>query len=128
MTIDEVITKYKNRVEQYKNYSNMEDIAKEYEQLTDWLCELKELWASRGELTDFWYLEGYRKATNDFAERLKERLKGMQMAELQGEDVCPYAEEECRYMSQDISCQYCAREQAIKDIDEITESMKGGKQ
>jgi hypothetical protein len=59
---------------------------------------------------------------------LKERLKGMQMVELQGEDVCPCAEtgEECPYINQDIGCQYCAREQTIKDIDEIAEQLKAG--
>ena len=67
-------------------------------------------------------------AIDEFAERLKERLKGMQMVELQGEDVCPCSEtgEECPYINQDIGCQYCAREQTIKDIDEIAEKMKGG--
>lgn len=67
------------------------------------------------------------KAIDEFAEALKERLKGMQMVELQGEDVCPCAEtgEECPYINQDIGCQYCAREQTIKDIDEIAEQMKG---
>jgi len=68
----------------------------------------------------------YNKAVDDFAERMKERLKGMQMAELQGEDVCPCREtgEECKYMNQDIGCQYCAREQTIKDIDEIAGQLK----
>lgn len=68
------------------------------------------------------------KAIDEFAHELKERLKGMQMAELQGEDVCPCGEtgKECPYINQDIGCQYCAREQAIKDIDEIAEQMKGG--
>lgn len=74
MTIDEAIDKYKNRVEQYKDYPNMADIAKEHEQLVDWLCELKEQWASRGELTDFWYLEGYNKGIEEFAERLKAKI------------------------------------------------------
>ena len=69
------------------------------------------------------------KAIEEFAERLKERLKGMQMAELQGEDVCPYGDtfEECPYIHQELGCQYCAREQTIDDIDEIAEQMKGGK-
>ena len=68
------------------------------------------------------------KAVDEFAEVLKERLKGMQMVELQGEDVCPCAKtgEECPYMNQDIGCQYCAREQTIRDIDEIAEQLKGG--
>lgn len=67
------------------------------------------------------------KALDEFAEALKERLVGMQMAELQGEDVCPCAEtgEDCLYMNQDIGCQYCAREQTIKDVDEIAETLKG---
>lgn len=68
------------------------------------------------------------KAIDEFAELIKERIVGMQMAELQGEDVCPCREtgEECQYMNQDIGCQYCAREQTIKDIDEIAEQLKGG--
>ena len=68
------------------------------------------------------------KAIDEFAERLKERLKSMQMVELQGEDVCPCSEtgEDCPYMNQDVGCQYCAREQTIKDIDEIAEQMKCG--
>lgn len=72
--------------------------------------------------------DGYAKAIDEFAERLKERLKGMQMAELKGEDVCPCKEtgEDCPYINQDIGCQYCAREQTIKDIDEIAEKLKGG--
>lgn len=67
------------------------------------------------------------KAIDEFAEKMKERLKGMQMVELQGEDVCPCAEsgEECPYMNQDVGCQYCAREYTIKEIDEITEELKG---
>lgn len=66
-------------------------------------------------------------AIDEFAERIKERIVGMQIAELQGEDICPCAEngKECPYINQDIGCQYCAREQTIKDIDEIAEQMKG---
>lgn len=73
-------------------------------------------------------LEIRNNAIDEFAERLKERLKGMQMVELQGEDVCPCSEtgEDCPYMNQDVGCQYCAREQTIKDIDEIVEKLKGG--
>ncbi len=79
-------------------------------------------------LLNMGYTKGYRKAIDEFAEALKERLKGMQMVELQGEDVCPCSEtgEECPYINQDIGCQYCAREQTIKDIDEIAEQIKGG--
>ena len=68
------------------------------------------------------------KTIDEFAEQLKERLKGMQMVELQGEDVCPCREtgEDCPYMNQDIGCQYCAREQTIKDVYKIAEEMKGG--
>lgn len=67
-------------------------------------------------------------AIDEFANRLKERLKGMQMAEMQGEDVCPYGDtlEECPYINHEIGCQYCAREQTIKDVDEIAEQMKKG--
>ena len=73
------------------------------------------------------YEEGYSKAIDDFAERLKEILNGMQMAELQGEDVCPYDDifKECPYINSELGCQYCAREQTIKDIDEIVEQLKG---
>lgn len=68
------------------------------------------------------------KAIDEFVEALKERLKGMQMVELQGEDVCPCAEtgEECPYIGQDIGCQYCAREHTIQEVDEIAEQMKAG--
>ena len=71
--------------------------------------------------------EEKEKALDEFAERLKEILKGMQMVELQGEDVCPCSGtgEECPYINQDIGCQYCAREQTIKDIDEIAEQLRG---
>lgn len=67
------------------------------------------------------------KAIDEFTEALKERLKGMQMVELQGEDVCPCAEtgEECPYINQDIGCQYCAREHTIQEVDEIAEQLKG---
>lgn len=68
------------------------------------------------------------KGIDEFAERMKERIVGMQMAELQGEDICPCTEtgEECPYINQDIGCQYCAREYTIKDIDEIAKQMKEG--
>ena len=69
-----------------------------------------------------------KKAIDEFAELMKERLKGMQMLELQGENLCPCNEsgEDCPYMNQDIGCQYCAREQTIKDVEEIAEQLKGG--
>ena len=68
------------------------------------------------------------KAIDEFAELMKEKLKDMKFAEFQGIDVCPFAKtgEECPYINQDIGCQYCAREQTIKDIDEIAEQLKGG--
>ena len=68
------------------------------------------------------------KTIDEFAERLKERIVGMQMAELQGEDICPCAEngKECPYINQDIGCRYCAREHTIKEVNEIAEQMKGG--
>lgn len=77
---------------------------------------------------DTMFKEIRAKAIDEFAERMKERLKGMQMAELQGEDVCPCAEtgKECPYINQDIGCQYCAREHTIKVVDEIAEQLKGG--
>ena len=68
------------------------------------------------------------KAIDEFAELMKEKLKDMQFAEFQGIDVCPSAKtgEECPYINQDVGCQYCAREQTIKEIDEIAEQLKGG--
>ena len=68
------------------------------------------------------------KAIDEFAELMKERLKGMQMLELQGENLCPCNEscKDCSYVNQDIGCQYCAREQTIKDVEEIAEQLKGG--
>ena len=68
------------------------------------------------------------KTIDEFAKKLKERLIAMQQAELQGEDLCHCSEsgEDCRYMYQDVTCQYCAREQAIKDVDEIAEQLKEG--
>ena len=79
------------------------------------------------DLLNIGYTKGYNKAIDEFAEALKERLKGMQMVELQGEDVCPCAEtgEECPYINQDIGCQYCAREHTIQEVDEIAEQLKG---
>ena len=78
------------------------------------------------QLTERYDRELRAKAIDEFADRLKERLTGMQMAELQGEVVCPCSEsgEYCPYINQDIGCQYCAREQTIKDIDEIAEQLK----
>ena len=73
MTIDEAILKYKIIAEQYKNYEITADMATEKEQLVNWLCELKELWASRGELTDFWYLEGYNKAIEEIIKKIDDR-------------------------------------------------------
>ena len=80
------------------------------------------------QLTERYDRELRAKAIDEFAERLKERLTGMQMAELQGEDVCPCSEsgEDCPYINQHIGCQYCAREQTIKDVDEIAEQLKEG--
>ena len=68
------------------------------------------------------------KAIDEFAELMKEKLKDMQFAEFQGIDVCPCAKtgEECPYINQDIGCQYCAREQTIKEIEEIAEQLKAG--
>ena len=68
------------------------------------------------------------KAIDEFAELMKEKLKDMKFAEFQGIDVCPCAKtgEECPYINQDVGCQYCAREQTIKEIDEIAEQLKGG--
>ena len=68
------------------------------------------------------------KAIDEFAELMKEKLKDMKFAEFQGIDVCPCAKtgEECPYINQDVGCQYCGREQTIKEIDEIAEQLKGG--
>ena len=68
------------------------------------------------------------KVIDEFAELMKEKLKDMQFAEFQSIDVCPCAKtgEECPYINQDIGCQYCAREQTIKEIDKIAEQLKAG--
>lgn len=143
MTIDEAI-----QIEKYfgkKDKKALEELQKEFpmiygimdnnlhENIVEWLEELKFRRVLRLQCEKEFFAgyekgktEGYAKAIDKFAERLKERLKGMQMVELQGEDVCPCREtgEDCPYMNQDVGCQYCAREQTIKDIDEIAEQMK----
>lgn len=102
-------------LEQYKAIGTVEEMKA--------LRNASELWEHNNNLA---YKQGRIDAIDEFAELLKERLKGMQMVELQGEDVCPCKEtgEDCPYMNQDVGCQYCAREQTIKDIDEIAEQMK----
>ena len=76
MTIDEAISKYKNRVEQYKGLENLKDIAEEHEQLAGWLEELKaykekpERW-----MWDEAEMQGYNKAIDDFVEKLKRENK-----------------------------------------------------
>ena len=98
-------------------------------EIRDALLQLKVLKSDgfTDDLLNMGYTKGYNKAIDEFAEALKERLKGMQMVELQGEDVCPCAEtgEECPYINQDIGCQYCAREHTIQEVDEIAEQLKG---
>lgn len=113
-----------------------EECAKEHEQLAEWLEELKtykekefDVLRQDGQLLyKQGIIDGYNKAIDEFAETLTERLRGMQMVELQGEDVCPCNDtgEDCPYINQDIGCQYCAREQTIKDINEIAEQLKVG--
>lgn len=68
------------------------------------------------------------KVIDEFAELMKERLKDIQFAEIQGIDVCPCSKtgEECPYINQDIGCQYCAREHTIQEVDKITEQLKAG--
>ena len=68
------------------------------------------------------------KVIDEFAELMKERLKDIQFAEIQGIDVCPCSKtgEECPYINQDIGCQYCAREHTIQEVDKIAEQMKAG--
>lgn len=63
------------------------------------------------------------KAINEFAERLKAILKDMQILSLQGEDDCPH--DVCPHGNQSITCEYCIREQTIKDIERIAEGMRG---
>lgn len=63
------------------------------------------------------------KAIAEFAERLKEILKDMQILSLRGEDDCPH--DNCPYGNQSITCEYCIREQIIKDIDRIAQEMRG---
>ena len=80
MTLDEAISKYKNRVEQYKGWENMKDIAEEHKQIAEWLEELKELRAtSCGYSKEDIELNRnamYNKAIDDFAETLIPRLTG----------------------------------------------------
>lgn len=63
----------------------------------------------------------YNRGMKEFAEKLKEKIKRLQDAELSGQDMCPSKEDVggCPYMNSDIGCQYCAREVALKDIDEL---------
>lgn len=67
--------------------------------------------------------EERNKAINEFVERLKVILKDMQILSLQGEDDCPH--DVCPYDNQSITCEYCIREQTIKDIERIAEEMRG---
>jgi len=69
MTIDEAISKYRNRVEQYKDWDNLKDIAEEHEQLAEWLEELKIYKECNISKTNF--SKGYTKAIDDFAEQYK---------------------------------------------------------
>ena len=81
MTIDEAISKYRNRVEQYKDWENMKDIAEEHEQLAEWLELLKwyqqgmeDIPSESGVLPKDVYRAGYIKAIDDFTEALIPRL------------------------------------------------------
>jgi hypothetical protein len=69
MDIDATITKYKENAEFYKGTTNIR-YGLELEQIVEWLEELKEMWNNQGAVSDFWYLEGYNKALNDFAEKI----------------------------------------------------------
>lgn len=70
MTIDEAISKYRNRVEQYKDWDNMKDIAEEHKQLTEWLEELKKYQSYKPVDKEF-YKAGYNKAIDDFFDELQ---------------------------------------------------------
>ena len=70
MTIDEAISKYRNRVEQYKDWENMKDIAEEHEQLAEWLEELKK-YQSYKPIDKEFYKAGYNKAIDDFVKALE---------------------------------------------------------
>lgn len=109
-------------IQQYRAIGTVEEIKVLKEKETEILLKDGQFLYQQG------LVDGYANAIDEFAEKLKERLKGMQMVELQGEDVCPCAEtgEACPYMNQDIGCQYCAREQTIKELDEIAEQLKEG--
>lgn len=61
-------------------------------------------------------------AIDEFAERLKAILKDMQILSMRGEDDCPH--DDCPYSNQSITCEYCIREQTIKDIEQIAEELK----
>ena len=110
MTIDELNEFMRDHG--FCNTNNEEDLPKKY------VCDLVESALE----------EGRNKAIDEFAELMKEKLKDMQFAEFQGIDVCSCAKtgEECPYINQDIGCQYCTREQTIKEIDEIAEQLKAG--
>ena len=82
MTIDEAISKYRNRVEQYKDWENMKDIAEEHEQLAEWLELLKwyqqgmeDIPSESGVLPKDVYRAGYIKAIDDFKRIICEELK-----------------------------------------------------
>lgn len=113
----------KRELEQYRAIGTVEEFKALKEQNAELHCEFQSINATM----DLFEKEIKVKVIDEFAERLKERIVGMQMAELQGEDICPCAEngKECPYINQDIGCQYCAREHTIKEIDEIAEQMKG---
>ena len=120
----EIAVQVLKEIREYREIGTVEELKALKMENAELHCELQSIKATM----DLFEKEIREKAIDEFAEIMKERLKGMQMVELQGEDVCPCAEtgEECPYINQDIGCQYCAREQTIKDIDEISEQMKGG--
>lgn len=68
---------------------------------------------------------------DEFLDKAKERINGFMMAELQGEDMCPFSEigdGECQYMNQDICCSYCARKADIEELGQIAEELKEQKE
>lgn len=77
MTIDEAISRYRNRVEQYKDWHNLKDIAEEHEQLAEWLELLKwyqqgmeDIPSESGVLPKDVYRAGYIKAIDDFFKKI----------------------------------------------------------
>ena len=127
MTLDEAILHAREVAErnrkQYKNcpsdrtdirYQTCEECAKEHEQLAEWLEELKSYRASvfSGDMTQIMLKEEYRKAVDDFAEKLNAKCDGM-IKERWNSNVTPISWAEAYADFKD-------------DIDDISEQLKVG--